>query len=411
MGKLESFIEQFSGLHVPQLSDIELRDICYFAEINKQELPEELILQTIQCLSYLALNEGEGGRVPLKTIEILMAVNSTGKDDTLHSLIEKLKPLLLRIDVNDGKKSASGLKPRVGMSFKEDEARRVWKETGGLQSLPLFYVVLLHLKNRDVSSNLWWITPGILNILDDTTDLICIKLRGVLLLKTFLSHSFEDQVNWISFVDTGLFQLYEPILLNMCYFIPPAYSSENSLRTLKIVFPTLNLLYRLRFQDSEIKYKYHLGKFLSEILLQNIIPRINITSEELTKFALDAMINIIEILQVSTVCHLQRIIYTLGEYLVQNPFFTAFSALMEKTLHVLESLVEVCPNERIIAHKYDFLALLLITYEKCKYEGKLSGDIVRRIKRLLQSLESKGCDYANDKLEVLKQKDMKEVFG
>lgn len=410
MRKLESFIEKFSGAYVPRLSEIELKDICYLAERHRDELPEELTLQTIQCLSYLAFDEGKRSQMSLKTIDILMAAPNHGEDDRLTWLIEKLKPLLLRIEVNDGKKSANGLKPRVGMSFKEDEARRVWKEAGGLKSLALFYVVLSRLKNRDVSSNLWWITPGILNILDDTTDLICIKLRGVLLLKRFLSHSFEDQVNWISFVDTGLFQLYEPILLNMCYFIPPAYSSENSLRTLKIVFPTLNLLYRLRFQDSEIKYKYHLGKFLSEMLLQNVIPRINISSEELTNFALDAMINIIKILQVSTVCHLQRIIYTLGEYLVRNPFFTAFSALMEKTLHLLECLVEVCPKERILAHKYDFLALLLITFEKCKYEGKLNRDIVRRIKRLLQALESKGCDYANDKLEVLKQKDMKELF-
>lgn len=405
--KIESFNLKFEGIKIPEISELELIELC---KESTEVLPRDVFLSFILNLSYLALNKGTIGRISIETVQRLITKSSVNEEEIVKWLIENLQPLLLRTEDRRRNNVKSGLRPSVGMSSKDDEARRIWKERGGIRSIPLFYVILLHLQHRNVSSNLWWITPGILNLLDDTTDLAGIKLPGVLLLRTFLSNAFKDETHWISLRETGLFKLYEPILLNMCYYLPPSYSSDETLKVWREVFPTLNVLYATQFKNSEIICRKYQGKFLSEFLLQQAIPRINLTSETLAIYTLDSMISLMKMLDTSTLYHMSRIIYTLGEYLVRNPFFTAFEGLLRKTLDTLEVLVAVCPAARLTAHKFDLLALILIGFDKCKQEGKLTEDLTNNFRRLMQSLEAKGCDYSGDKEEVLKYKNVEELF-
>lgn len=405
--KVDLFNSKFEGTRIPGIAELELQELC---KEPIDRLPRDVLLPLVLNLSYLTLNAGIVGQLSIEAVHELITKGCVDDDEVIDWLIEKLQPLLLRTEDRRLNTKRSGLRPSVGMSFKEDEARRVWKESGGIKSIPLFYVILLHLRHHKVSSQLWWITPGILNLLDDTTDLFGIKLRGVLLLRTFLENSFHDEEHWISFSDTGLFELYEPILLNMCYYLPPAYSPTDSLKVWREVFPTLNSLYSLQFRGREIICRKYQGKFLSEFLLQQAIPRINLTNEALAEYTLDTLTSLVKILGTSTLYHLSRIIYTLGEYLVKDPFFTAFEVLLKKTLDALEAIVAVCPPERLQAHKFDFLALILIGFDKCKQEGKLTDPLKLDFRRLLKSLEAKGCDYSLDKKEVLKHKDVEELF-
>lgn len=414
MDDLHAFVVRFSDRKLPEVSDEELNHICSTLLVHATVNIEDTF-EVLQCLSYFTLDAGPRGAMCLeifeKVINILYDQDQLTHDEILDRLINKLRPLLLRISENERQPTGNALKPHIGMSYKEDEQRREWKEQGGLKSIPFFYVVLRHLQNRDVSSNVWWITPGILNLLDDTNDINGVKLKGVFLLGVFLEYCFGDQKNWVSFYDLGLFELYRPVLLNMCYYLPPAYDSGTSLQIMKTVFPVLNSLYRLQFFDSDLDYKYHLGQFLSEILLQNLVPRINLSSEPLTEYALQIISEMIKLLGTSSAVHLQRIVYVIGEYLVRNPFFTAFESLMHGTLNIIETLIVTCADDRIVAHKYDFLGLLLITLGKCKQEGKLTPAMLCKLRGLRRSLEKAGCNFTTDKEEFTAHRDMHEFFN
>ncbi|GAV52371.1 hypothetical protein ZYGR_0AG03620 [Zygosaccharomyces rouxii] len=418
MEELKTFVSKFEGFHLPVIDDAELQQICtHFQDHATDDVNTSL--EVIQCLSYFTMDKEPRGSKCLETIKTVVGIltNDTNwsYDELLSYLIDRLRPLLLRTNETarqSSKDEDSALKPKIGLSYKEDEQRQTWRKQGGLKSIPFFYVVLINLKNRHVSSNLWWITPGILNILDDTTDIVSVKLKGVILLRVFLENCFEDQKNWVSFSDLGLYELYSPILWNLCYYLPPSYDSSTSLKILQTVFPTLNSLYRLQFISSDLKYKYHVGKFLSEILLQNLIPRINFISEPLTAYVLETCCQSVRILGVSSAVHLQRMIYVLGEYLVRNPFFTAFDSLVDYTLNLIHTMIVECPAERVIAHKYDFYGLLLISFGKCKQEGKLTQGILRKFKRIRESMKATGCDPNEDKDEILENhKYMEEFFS
>lgn len=406
--KVISFNSKFSGPTIPPVSEIELNEL---RGLPIEDLSRDILLSFTLNISCLVLSGGRIGPISTEVSDRLITKSYVSKDEIIEWLIERLKPLLLHTPDHRRNTDRVGLKPKVGFSLKEDEARREWKERGGIKSIPLFYTVLSHLEHRNVSSNLWWITPGILNLLDDTSDLVGIKLRGVQLLKTFLDHGFSDESHWLPFNDTGLFGLYEPILLNMCYYLPPAYSSDESLKVWKEVFPTLNALYKRQFGSRVILYRKYLGKFLSEFILQQALPRINLTNETLAIYLLDTVVHLIRILEASTLYYLTRIIYTLGEYLVKNPFFTAFEELVRKTLETVETLVSVLPSGRLNAHKFDLLALVLIPFDKCKQEGKLTADLTTVFKRILHSMEAKGCHFDSEKEELLKIKDVGELFS
>ncbi|AQZ18388.1 TTI2 (YJR136C) [Zygosaccharomyces parabailii] len=413
MDELQAFVLKFSDKEVPVVSDNELSHISSILLIHATK-DTQCSLKVLQCLAYFALDASPKSVLCLETfkrvLDILIATEQLGRDEILDWFVDELRPLLPCIKHNENVSASNALKPGIGISYKEDAQREEWRKRGGLKSIPLFYVVLLHLKNKDISSNLWWITPGILNILDDTNDIEGVKLKGVFLLRVFLEHCFDDQRKWVSFSDLGLFELYRPILLNMCYYLPPSYDSNTSLKVLQTVFPALMALYRLQFGDGSLNYKHHLGKFLSEIILQILIPRVNLTHESLTEYALDIVCQIIQIQKESSAVHLQRIIYVLGEYLVRNPFFTAFSSLLHGTLNVITALIRYCPKERIVAHKYDFLGLLLIIFEKCQQEGMLTPTTLEKLQTLRLSLEAAGCDFDADKREILIRKDVYEFF-
>ncbi|QLL32462.1 hypothetical protein HG536_0C06310 [Torulaspora globosa] len=405
--KVQAFISRFQWNQLPNISESELKEIC---DLRIEELPEDVVTDVVLNLSYLALNENGIGKLSLRTIDRLINKDESSRDQIVDSLIDSVQPLLLRTEVQRDVKRP-GLRPSTGFSFKSDESRRKWKQNGEAKSIPLFYVILLHLRHRQLSGNLWWITPGILNLLDDTSDLVGIKLKGVLLLKTFLESVFQDEKHWISFEDTGLFKLYEPILKNMCYYMPPVHSAEECIRVWKEVFPTLDALYLLQFKGKPAEYRRRLGDFMSELILQQVMPRINMTSETLTIFVLETLKDQLQKLGETTLYYLSRVIYTLGEYLVRDPFVTSFEDILDRIIACLEVLLSVCPSDRVVAHKYDFLALIAILLHKCKQEGKLTVPLAGKLRELVRALEEKGCDFTDDKLELTRVKDVGELFS
>lgn len=178
----------------------------------------------------------------------------------------------------------------------------------------------------------------------------------------------------------------------MCYFLPPSYNADETIAIWRVVFPTIQSLYKVEFLDNYTKYQYHLEKFMSEIILQNIIPRASLAYENLTLYALECTMNILRLQREGSVVHLQRLIFVLGEYIVRNPFYTTFPKLISKTLSVVSTLIKVCPNERIVAHRFDILSLILVTYDKCSQEDALNESILQQCKETISWLLN--CDCA-----------------
>ncbi|EJS43099.1 YJR136C [Saccharomyces arboricola H-6] len=398
-------------LNDPKLSLSRLSQLCSQVRQDVDTMSTITVaneIELIESLSHHSLFPGVDMRINndvLKTIHRYLQLGKNNSDDIVGGLISLLQPLLLKDKGNSELKQQGnfGLKPALGMSLKEDNLKEMWIRQGGLKSIPLFYVILLHLKRKDVSTNLTWIVPGILNILDDSTDLRKIKLRGVLLLQTLLDHTFMKEINdsnWIQLSNTGLFPLFEKTLINMCYFLPPSYNADETLAIWRIVFPTIHSLYKVEFFNNDAKYQYHLERFMSEILLQNAIPRGSITYENLTLYALETAIGILNLQKEGSVAHLQRLIYVLGEYIIRSPFFTTFPNLVSKSLLVIDTLIKVCPKERIAAHRFDFLSLILITFDKCSQEDALDGSIQVQCKGAMKDLLQCNCDM-KDELSIL----------
>ncbi|AJR71591.1 BMC_2a_G0031800.mRNA.1.CDS.1 [Saccharomyces cerevisiae] len=408
-------------LNDSSLSSARLRELCL--QLRKKTdtgcaitVSDEVNL--IESLSYHSISPGVDIQINtdvLQTIDYYFQRNKSEHDEIMCVLISKLQPLLLKRKSNFELKEQRnlGLKPTLGMSLKEDNLMQAWVSQGGLKGIPLFYVILLHLKRRDISTNLSWIIPGILNILDDTTDIRRIKLRGVLLLQTLLNHTFMNETNdskWIQFSSTGLFPLFEKTLINMCYFLPPSYNADETIAIWWVVFPTIQSLYRVEFLDNYTKYQYHLEKFMSEIILQNIIPRASLAYENLTLYALECTMNILRLQREGSVVHLQRLIFVLGEYIVRNPFYTTFPKLISKTLSVVSTLIKVCPNERIVAHRFDILSLILVTYDKCSQEDALNESILQQCKETISWLLNCDCAMGEQLSTLSKQPRFQLLF-
>ncbi|AJR73239.1 Tti2p [Saccharomyces cerevisiae YJM1478] len=408
-------------LNDSSLSSTRLRELCL--QLRKKTdtgcaitVSDEVNL--IESLSYHSISPGVDIQINtdvLQTIDYYFQRNKSEHDEIMCVLISKLQPLLLKRKSNFELKEQRnlGLKPTLGMSLKEDNLMQAWVSQGGLKGIPLFYVILLHLKRRDISTNLSWIIPGILNILDDTTDIRRIKLCGVLLLQTLLNHTFMNETNdskWIQFSSTGLFPLFEKTLINMCYFLPPSYNADETIAIWRVVFPTIQSLYKVEFLDNYTKYQYHLEKFMSEIILQNIIPRASLAYENLTLYALECTMNILRLQREGSVVHLQRLIFVLGEYIVRNPFYTTFPKLISKTLSVVSTLIKVCPNERIVAHRFDILSLFLVTYDKCSQEDALNESILQQCKETISWLLNCDCAMGEQLSTLSKQPRFQLLF-
>ncbi|SCU83572.1 LAMI_0C03730g1_1 [Lachancea mirantina] len=328
------------------------------------------------------------------------------------ALIQELLRLLPKI--RDDKLTKGGrrntkenlsLKPKMGYSARDEDERQAWIQNGGKRSVSLFYVVLRNLAHSDISANLWWITPGILNVIDDTTDLVNVRLQGVTLLHTFLTCTIDMHCpSRFDFSKTGVFELFESSLTGMCYKFPGADSAEVICEVWNNVLPTLIELYRIQFWDSEQKYQNHLDKLLSDLLLQSMIPRVSSDYAQLSIIGLNYVRQILRTLGPASTLHIQRIIYTLGEYFVRNPFITLFPPLMHETLQTLQTAVEVCPNSRVSAHKYDLLAVIVILFEKCRAEGSLDDDITLRLRNFVKLLISCGCSWSSAELSLLQDR-------
>ncbi|CAB4256497.1 similar to Saccharomyces cerevisiae YJR136C TTI2 Putative protein of unknown function [Maudiozyma barnettii] len=352
--------------------------------------------KVLKCVSYYSLHPD----LPTKRKIInYFEKYSSDSDGLMNYLIDELKPMLLRSNSSRRKMANvhTGLNPTLGFSFEEDTFITGWKANGGLKGIPLFYMVLRHLNKSQISVNLNWIIPGIMNMLDNTSELKMIKMKGVLLLKTFLLYCFESNEsttgNWISFKQTGVFEMVDPILKNMCYFLPPSYNEHDSLDILEEVYDTLIVLYKRGLNNGMMKRK--LGTvLLSDIILRHTLPRIGIKYEALLQFQLDSVERIIDILDDNTVIHLQRIIYTFGEYIIRDPFLTTIknNNILPKIIDVFNKIVNICPEERIQAHKYDFVAAVCIIFQKYDSEGGVSVELLNDLGKFLDNLVVKGCN-------------------
>ena len=415
MDQLDIFISEYQYSQKNEVSEDNLAVVCELLEESSDELLIKTKADVLQILSYYALDGDEKSTLCINTIDKFLSRYSSEADELINQLCYNLRPLLLRTKNKESGTANIGLKPKLGFSFKEDELLKEWKEKGGIRSIPLFYVVLRFLKRKDVSANVWWITPGILNLLDNISDLKDIKLQGLVLLRTLLEFTFngdeETAENWISFAETGLFKLYEPILVNMSFFLPPAYNPEDTLMVYLKMFPTLDLLYKKQHKKDYLAYQLSLRKFLSEIILQSILPRISYTYEQLTLFILNITIDIIGKLGDSSVVHLQRLIYTVGEYLVKNPFFTTSAKIMDTTIELLLTMVQLQPEERLRAHKYDFLALIVIIYEKNDTEGAMTASRLEALHDLLNQLSAKNCTFdEQEKTRLGQERNLVKLF-
>ncbi|AEY94984.1 FABL075Wp [Eremothecium gossypii FDAG1] len=388
-------------------TDDELLQVCHVLAAGTPISKEELH-NAAQYLAYYSMSE----RVKQSTIDQCIQIfKEIMTDELLDHLIQQLQPMLLR--TNNSRTTAAGrfkketatkLKPQLGFGIENENAVSAWKRSGGLRSIPLFYVVLSVLKHESISSNLWWISPGILNLLDESDDIEKVKLPAVKLLRRFLECTIDvsDAVHF-SFAATGLFAVYQPILVGLCHQIPPIIEARQSQIIWNTAYPTILALYRVQYANEGPEYKAELGQIFSELVLQLALPKVSMDHLELTNTLLDYTIQTLELLGAFSVRYLQRSIYVLGEYIVRNPFLTLFPPLVEKTLDTLAKLAEVCPPERVCAHRYDFLACLLITYEKCSTEDVLPDSTLDRIHRLAQLLRAAGCDFARDRVTLLER--------
>lgn len=368
----------------------------------------ETIIQLIAKLSFFA---SESSISPVRNEQCNIAISHLFSLDyaiLLNNLIDTLTKKLIEVSKTSSyKENNIGLNPRLGFSFEEDKIKEDWLRANNNPTrdiIPLFHIILKNIKRNDISSNLSWIVPGILNLLDLT--ILDIKLNGgVFLLDEFLK-KFEIKIdsNFVSFKELNLFKLFEPVLINLCYFLPPTYKPNESLKVWKKVFPTLLRLYKVQFLEkkSTIEYIKYIQSFSSDILLQTIIPRISLDYENLTLFLLDTLKNIFNnILKENSVILLQRIIFVFGEYIIRNPFITTFNNILIETWNILKLLIEICPKDRIIKHKFDFLALMVLTFEKCNNEGCLNDTITKLLKDTLNILNFYGCELNRSTLESL----------
>ncbi|CCD27187.1 Tti2p NDAI_0J02950 [Naumovozyma dairenensis CBS 421] len=423
---------------LPKLSYKDLNGIDKLLQDNNNDANMQLDdiqrKQLILCLLLLIVdNESH----VLKIVDKLLHPQEglvVNREDIIKWLVDRLQPLLLKNSANTNAsdlqkvkyKFDNGIKKNILLNTKlrlnmfqdDDDEKLKWKQNGGLNSIPLMYGILKLLHRNEISSNLWWINPAILNLLDDTTDLQGIVLKGVLLLNIFLQkfETFDKDDKWITFKDTGLFQLYEPLLKKMCYFIPPMNKEQESIQVMTLVFPVLNQLYYVEFERDLKERNKRISEVVSEILLQNIIPRLDLKYNKLLITLFDILIENIKILKTQSVIHLQRIIYVLGQYFVKNPFITLYEDVIIKILELVSNLIEECPSERLVFHKYDLLGLEIMILLKCRQEGLIVkeevNDIIISLKKIMKQLESKGCNFEVDEKEMLisKHEDVRILF-
>ncbi|SCV01692.1 LAME_0G17876g1_1 [Lachancea meyersii CBS 8951] len=330
--------------------------------------------------------------------------------DLLAIVIQDLRQMLLQ--VKNSQLSEQGrlkvqnklvLNPKKGLAFAEDKIRSDWAENGGERAVSLFYAVLGELRPKDVSSNLGWIVPGILNLMDDTSDLEGIKLQGVVLLNHFLKKSLDIQSEQrFDFASTGLTTVFEPILTSMWYHFPQSTEPGLTKKIWGTVFPALMSLYRAEYFSRPELLRESVSRFLGETLLQVTVPRISADYMDLTIDTVNRVGSCLDVLGEKSVIHMQRILYVFGEYLICNVFITDFRPLLPSVLAVLTGLVEKCARDRVIAHKYNLLTCALVMCERC-YAEENSQDpkVHQKCLPLIRILKDKGGEWTEDESRLV----------
>ncbi|CEP60980.1 Tti2p LALA0_S02e04060g [Lachancea lanzarotensis] len=364
-------------------------------------------VRSLESVSYFCLSPQISPQLKNECESCFRAVLN---EESLATIIDDIRPMLLQ--VKNSRISEQGrlrqqealiLNPKKGLVFEEDDIRSKWAQVGGKRTISLFYVVLGQLRTKDVSSNLGWIVPGILNLMDDTSDLEGIKLQGVLLLKRFLSetvgYSYQPQFDFSS---TGLVKAFEPILTSMWYHFPQSTDPVLTKKIWDTVFPTLIALYRVEYSSRPQQLSENVSKFLSEVLLQVTIPRIAMDYPDLTIDTLKRIETCVQILREKSVIHLQRVIHVSGEYLICNVHIRNLKHIAHSVVSVLEAFIEECPTDRIIAHRYNLLACALVMCERSFAEEKLQGEEVYiECRSLIKALNSKGVVWTDEERQTV----------
>nr|CAO98781.1 hypothetical protein [Nakaseomyces delphensis] len=372
-----------------ELDNIEITELIN-AEINL----EELILK-------LSSRSLDGVKVNSKVNDLIDKLwqSLNNEEECVENMIKVIEPLLIKKPrLTEKQKRLKGLNPKLGFSLGEDDIYEEWKRKGGIESIPICFVILKHLKISQISKNLWWIIPFIFNLLDDTSDLHGVRMPAVLLLRTMLNSIFYEQHSdkWMAFKDTGLFEEYENMLVNFCFYLPPSYDAAETLKIWETVIPTIQVLYKTQYIQDTARQKMHIQKFLGEVILQNCLLRCGCKYENLTTYLLRTIRVGFSYLGEDSIALLQRLIYDMGQYLIKDPFFTAFEPLMHEVTCTIEYTIQANNEKRIIAHKYDFLGLILLIYGKLKFEEQEKSIVMEELRDIVGMLNKIGCNFNED---------------
>lgn len=340
---------------------------------------------------------------------------------SINILIEDLRPHLLRNKNEKVIKQANknvGLNPKLGLSLKEDNIRDEWYKNNEFKYIGTFHFILTKLQHHDLSGNLWWIIPGILNLMDDTNHFEDVKIPSIelfyQLLECFTKDTSESANKWISIQDSGLYDLFEPPLKNMLYFTPPSFPQEQTLAIWSSVYPVLIKLCELQYNYPPAdphQYNGMLINLANEVILQHSIPRCAFKHEILLLFGLNELIDILKIVGEPSILIFQRIVYVVGETLVSDPFFTLFDSVIDVIIKLIHTLIKICPQERIIAHRFDLIGLIVLITIKCDKEGKLAENTrLNSLQQLIYELNNIGVDTSAIQEQLIKEDSYKDII-
>lgn len=394
-------------------------------------------VELIQKLSYFLIDDLKVNKNLLVVIESIW-MSREDKPNCLRQLIEVLKPYL---PPNDSQKSKfnnrnyhqniqnSALLPQLSFNSQGDNKIAVWFQEKSWKCYGLFYFILQKLPKSEMSSQMNWIIPGILNLLDNADNLKGIKLMGVIILNQWLDcylmkgndsngeNNQDNESKWLKFNQVGIYDMVEPILSNMLHYVPPLYSLDDTLQIWEILYPTILKLYKIQYEQivydeitnkienkiedgvkNENKHLYNkqLQKLITKNILQYNIPHCEVKYDKLTEFQLIQLRALIRELGSSSVILLTRISYTLGEILVKSPYITLFPNIVLEILQLLDELIQIIPKDRITKHRFDLLGLIIILWKKCNNEGAIH----ETNRRQMLHIESK-LGFSPDELRCL----------
>ncbi|KAL6946915.1 hypothetical protein ACO0QE_001769 [Hanseniaspora vineae] len=246
----------------------------------------------------------------------------------------------------------NALLPNIGLSLLDDESETSFS----VMNHRLKWLILRTIDqlSSSISQELWWITPTILAFLDHSK--IFVKLLGVEMLSHFL-----DLVPQQIFVNAGLFSVYYEALKNLCFYLPPAVDQASVLKIMQQVYPCM-----LALISNSVDPETYCLEFFSDIILRTTVPRIYDLRPQLPVYVLQFLKSEYLIKRKDQVfINVQRLVYVIGQYFVQNPFLTTDIGLLQETQDFVKIMIQLDPQ-----YKYDYLAMIILMWGKCMKEGK-----------------------------------------